>query len=160
MPAYGPFTTALIVFGAAYLIFAMVAAVLVFAARLKRAERKRFFIFAAVVLPMTFVISRIAKLFYEHARPFAAGGFVPLVPHAPDNSFPSDHALLGGSLAAAVYPFNKPLGIALFALTLLVGAARVAAGVHYPIDIIGGLAIAAASAAVAHLFFRQKAWPR
>jgi undecaprenyl-diphosphatase len=71
-------------------------------------------------------------------------GFAPLVPHAPDSSFPSDHTLVGVALAGALL-FRAPrVGVCLVTLAVLVGFARVAVGVHYPSDIaVLALALAA-----------------
>jgi membrane-associated phospholipid phosphatase len=77
-------------------------------------------------------------LFYFHEQPFAVYGFEPLWPHAVDNSFPSDHVALGGALATAVLFLNRPLGLFLWLLVLAIGLLRVIAGLHYPVDIVGG----------------------
>lgn len=53
-------------------------------------------------------------------------------------SFPSGHAIFFFALAMVIYINNKKWGIFFFVAALCMGVARVAAGVHYPTDIIGG----------------------
>src|SRR5216684_1795792 len=77
-------------------------------------------------------------------RPFVELGFDPLFPHAQDSSFPSDHTLVGVALVGPMLWQAPKLGIWLFVWALIVGFARVAAGVHYPTDIVGSALLALA----------------
>ena len=67
--------------------------------------------------------------------------FTPLISHAANNGFPSDHSLISFAFASIVFLFNKKLGFVLFLLSFLVGLSRVYVGVHYPIDILGSFLI-------------------
>lgn len=82
----------------------------------------------------------------EQYRPFELAGLHPGAAYLNNPGFPSDHMLFGMFLVFAVWyaTHNKRLTIILAILTLIMGAARVLAMVHTPIDIIGGLVIAAA----------------
>ncbi len=82
-------------------------------------------------------LARISGHFYYDTRPFVREHVAPLFAHAPDNGFPSDHALLTSFLAFATFRYAKPVAVALTANALLVSWARVAAKVHSPIDIVG-----------------------
>lgn len=53
-------------------------------------------------------------------------------------SFPSSHATTFSALGLSMYFYNKKIGIFLLISALLIGLARVIAGVHFPIDILGG----------------------
>jgi undecaprenyl-diphosphatase len=77
-------------------------------------------------------------------RPFVALGIAPLLPHAADSSFPSDHTLAGVALAGALAWRVPRVGGWLLGWALLVGAARVMAGLHYPSDIVGSAVLALA----------------
>ncbi|MFC5700278.1 undecaprenyl-diphosphatase [Cohnella faecalis] len=78
----------------------------------------------------------------NHPRPFVGHTVHQLIPHAPDPSFPSDHATLAFSLAFGVWFANRRLlGAHLFLLALLTGVARVYVGVHYPADILGAMVL-------------------
>jgi undecaprenyl-diphosphatase len=67
---------------------------------------------------------------------------LPLIPHEADNGFPSVHTLYAMTTAAVIIIFKRKTGILLALLAVMVGVARVLAGVHHTADIIGGLAIA------------------
>lgn len=99
-----------------------------------------------IALALTMSISHI---FYS-ARPFVTEHISPLFPHAPDNGFPSDHTLISALAAFAVYLVHKKAGVILGVLAIIVGASRVLAHVHHPIDIIGSLAIAGVAVLIAH----------
>src|SRR5205085_7935625 len=89
-----------------------------------------------------YVTAKVLGHVYYDPRPFVQEHFTPLIPHDADNGFPSDHTLITAGVAAVIYFFNRPWGFALLGLALLVGAARVAAGVHHPVDIVGSIVIA------------------
>lgn len=84
------------------------------------------------------VLSRIAGHVYYDPRPFVAHHVKPLIAHAADNGFPSDHALLTMTLTAIVYFYSRKIAGAMLVLTVLVGVARVLAKIHSPLDIAGG----------------------
>ncbi|MFJ9519123.1 phosphatase PAP2 family protein [Kitasatospora sp. NPDC101801] len=59
-------------------------------------------------------------------------------------SFVSDHSAMSMGLAIALYLVNRRLGLIAAGLALLQGFARLYVGVHYPTDVLGGYALAAA----------------
>jgi undecaprenyl-diphosphatase len=77
----------------------------------------------------------------NHPRPFVGHSVHQLIPHAPDASFPSDHATLAFSLAFAIVWVKRRTGMAMLALAVLTGLARVYVGVHYPGDIAGSIVL-------------------
>lgn len=81
-------------------------------------------------------------------RPFQVLGVEPGASYLPNAGFPSDHALFTGFLTLAVWfeTRHKILTITLIILTLLVCVGRVLGLVHTPLDIIGGLVVAAVGA--------------
>jgi len=54
------------------------------------------------------------------------------------DSFPSGHAALFSALAVAVYFHHKKLSLLFIICALLIGIARIAAGVHLPSEILAG----------------------
>ncbi|MBX4188552.1 phosphatase PAP2 family protein [Candidatus Saccharibacteria bacterium] len=87
------------------------------------------------------VLDKLAGGLYYDPRPFVTHNVTPLVAHAADNGFPSEHTLFTFTIATVLYFYRPKLGYLAFGLALLVGIGRVAAHVHSPIDIIGGIAI-------------------
>src|SRR5260370_42636289 len=112
-------------------------------------------IFAALVLPVVYILSMLGGALYYDPRPFVVGHFTPLIPHKPNNGFPSDHVLWSAATAAIVFPSNKYLSLILWLLTILVSASRVYVGVHHPIDIVGSIAIAILVAFIVYLIIRR-----
>ena len=135
----------LIVVAGKYLIYLSALAVLAYFLVVRRKTE-----FAAVVvvsLGLTYVLSRAAGLLYSHVQPCAATGCT-IIAHAIDNAFPSDHAGLAAALAAAVFYYNRTLGLLLGVIALLVAWGRVAAGLHTFTDVIVGLLIGIISASL------------
>ena len=56
-----------------------------------------------ISLPLTYVLGVIARSLYFNPRPFMVSGVEPLISHAADNGFPSDHTLLLASIASLVF---------------------------------------------------------
>ena len=65
-----------------------------------------------------------------------------------DSSFPANPAAFGFALALGVWFWNRKAGWALLAPAVVFSLSRLYAGVFYPLDVIGGAAIGAASAAL------------
>ena len=147
---------ALIIFGANYLYLVVVGVAAVYTLLQPRAERKRILLLASIALPLAYIIAKIGSLAYYDPRPFIVGNFTPLVPHVPDNGFPSDHTLLTAALASVVYAHSKKVGVGLWIFTLGVGASRVAAGVHHSIDIVGSVLIASSVTYAIYFFLKRK----
>ena len=91
---------------------------------------------------------------WNDPRPFVVDGIPPLLPHAADNGFPSDHTTASALVAGVVLCFQRRAGIALLALATAVGAARVAAHVHHIPDVLAGLLIGVGAAMLAVVLAR------
>lgn len=87
------------------------------------------------------IISRIAAKLYYDPRPFVSQHIKPLITHSADNGFPSDHALLGGTLGGVLFAYARRWGVAALVLAILVATGRVLVHVHSPIDVIAGITI-------------------
>ncbi len=117
----------------------------------EKIRRKSILIFSAFILPLVFIVSQIAGKIYYNPRPFVAEHFTPLIDHAANNGFPSDHSLISFALASIVFLLNKQFGFILFFLAFLVGLSRIYVGVHHPIDVLASFLI---SIGVVFLFDR------
>lgn len=79
------------------------------------------------------------------ARPYTAHpGILVLAHRSADMSFPSDHAVMAGAVAAGLWLVSRRLGTAATVAALLMAFARVYVGAHYPRDVLAGLALGAA----------------
>ncbi len=124
-------------------------------AAIVKERRWRMRVWATALTLLTLILSRgiIAPLIHlavPRPRPFEVLGIESLVHADPGSAFPSGHASLLFAIAFAVLFYRRSWGWWLVGLSLLNGAARVAGGVHWVGDILGGLAVAAASALVIH----------
>ena len=91
-------------------------------------------------------LGQLGNLVYPRSRPFVVTVATVLVPHAPDSSFPSDHAILAFAVTVVLATVNRTLAAWLAAFGVLVLVSRVFVGAHYPTDVIGGAAIGALGA--------------
>ena len=87
---------------------------------------------------ITWLIGQILKYVFNIPRPLTSVAS-PLI--VLDPSFPSTHTALLVALGTLVFTRNKILGSLILALALVVGAARVILGVHFPVDILGGFVL-------------------
>jgi undecaprenyl-diphosphatase len=85
------------------------------------------------------IAAHALKYFIHTSRP--AGDILHLTEalfKADGYAFPSGHAAFFFGLAQSIFFFHKKAGYTFFLLAFLISIARVMAGVHSPLDIIGG----------------------
>ncbi|SHF62832.1 phosphatase PAP2 family protein [Geodermatophilus nigrescens] len=91
------------------------------------------------------VVNTVLKRVFGRVRPdmanLSAGRALPRAPHT--FSFPSGHSASAGAFATGVVLESPMAGAAVGPLALAVGYSRVHVGVHYPGDVVSGLAIGA-----------------
>lgn len=116
-----------------------------------RQGRAGVLIYAKILMSagLAWLLSTALKALIISPRPFAALNLAPLIAEDNGHSFPSGHTALAFGLAFGVLFFasrkkmTKPQFIILnscfLILALLVGLARIYAGVHWPLDILGGI---------------------
>ncbi len=103
------------------------------------------------VLVATFTILQLFSLTSLDNRPFVDHNVTQLIAHAADKTFPSDHTTVTAGIAFALLLARfKKLGLLVLAVAVLIGLSRVYVGVHYPLDIIGGLVTAVLGGAVVY----------
>ncbi|MDR3642857.1 MAG: phosphatase PAP2 family protein [Candidatus Doudnabacteria bacterium] len=148
---------ALIIFSAQYLYLLVIAITAVCFFIIPKDQKRNFGLLLIIALPCIYLISKVAANFYFDPRPFVVGHFAPLIPHAPDNGFPSDHVLLTSAISSVVFAYNKKVSAVLWALTIIVGLARILVGVHHLIDIAGAITISIlVTAVIDYLLKKQK----
>lgn len=142
---------AIIIFLAKYLLYLLIVAALFFVISKKTWQLR---LAACAELALAGILARgilanLFKFFYSHPRPFELLHLSPLIAET-GNSFPSGHASLLFALAIALFYLNRRWGIWFLLFALLNGLARVSAGVHWPLDIVGGIALGVLSAIFVH----------
>jgi undecaprenyl-diphosphatase len=81
---------------------------------------------------------------FAEARPYTDHhAILVLATRSADYSFPSDHAVMAGAVAAGLWLVDRRLGIAASIAALLMAFARVYVAAHYPHDVVAGLAFGA-----------------
>jgi undecaprenyl-diphosphatase len=81
-----------------------------------------------------------------------------LISRSSDYSFPSDHAVMAGAVAAGVLLTHRRLGLVTAALAVLMAVTRVYVGAHFPLDVATGLLVGAAVALASWLLVRPLMW--
>jgi undecaprenyl-diphosphatase len=131
----------LTIFVATYLVFiegALAALLLAFILYPRpRSIWVRWAIATGVALVVAFLLAQVGAALYNDPRPFVTDHFHPLIDHAPDNGFPSDHALLAAAIVVAVALARFEASVIFVPFTALVDWARVGSGIHHVQDVVG-----------------------
>lgn len=92
---------------------------------------------------------------FREARPYTVYPHaLVLIARSQDFSFPSDHAVMAGAVAAGVFVANRRLGVVAILAALLMACARVYVGAHFPLDVVTGLLFGAAVTVAGYLVLR------
>lgn len=80
---------------------------------------------------------------WHRARPYESHprGIIPLIAGSHDPSFPSDHATAAFAIAFGILFVSRRVGLLFLAWATLIAISRVLVGVHYPTDVLAGLAV-------------------
>jgi undecaprenyl-diphosphatase len=102
---------------------------------------------ASLAVAAALAVNAMAGLLWYHPRPFVTGIGHTFMHHAPDSSFPSDHATILFTVAL-VFAFSQSdvarrIGGILLPVSVAVAWSRVFLGVHYPMDMVGALVVSA-----------------
>lgn len=132
------------VFSAHYLIYIMFAVTAVCIGYLTIKKQWREVMLFSLTLVVSFTILSIASKLFISDRPFVDSTVTQLIAHAANQSFPSDHTAGSMTIALALLAFTrfKKIGWVFVLIASLIGFSRIFAGVHYPFDILGGIATA------------------
>ncbi|NIK75414.1 undecaprenyl-diphosphatase [Paenibacillus castaneae] len=100
-------------------------------------------------------ISKLISHFYYRARPFVDHDVFQAIAHHANASFPSDHATGTFVIATVIWMHRKRHGWLWLSLAAVVSFSRVWVGVHYPLDIVGGMINGILSAVLIHAVFSK-----
>lgn len=145
----------LVIFGAKYVIALSIALAAYTIYRIPAERRREIVWLAGCALPFSYLSAILARALYFNPRPFVVDNIAPLIPHVPDNGFPSDHVLLAATLAAIVTVYDRKIGGALWILTIVIGASRMAAGIHHALDVIASMLIATITTILVYTMLRR-----
>lgn len=146
-----PWFRAAVIFFARYAILLFLLAI---AYLFWRKKVKAVFV-AGMAVGLGFFVEYIIAIFRTRQRPFLVSPDIIKLDSVSSNlsSFPSSHAVIVFAIATALLLYgHKRLGGTLVILAVLVSIARVAAGVHYPSDVIVGAILGTATGYLARNF--------
>jgi glycosyltransferase 2 family protein len=115
----------------------------------RRALAERLFFAGA----STWVGAKLAKRFVRRERPSSLVDSARVLGRAQSGlGYPSGHAAVAAALASVAAPsLPRSARVAVWALALAVGPARIYFGAHLPLDVAGGVAFGAAAGAATRL---------
>lgn len=141
------FLDAIWVFLASYFPYLLVGYLSIFIF-LKENRRGQVYYFSLTALStiLSFgIITEIIRFFLYRPRPLLTLDIQPLIKVSDTGSMPSGHMMLLVPLGLVLWQLDKRSGALFLGATVLVGFSRIAAGVHWPFDILVGLLFGAAS---------------
>jgi len=103
---------------------------------------------------LSFVLATTIKLLTHRSRPFLVMHVKQLLSDS-SFAFPSGHTTFLCAMAVAAFPEERALGAIMFASAILVGSGRIAAGIHWPSDVIGGLLVGTAMCVATRMVWRH-----
>lgn len=104
--------------------------------------RLRAFLAGAGVV-VAYAVSEVVKLVVQEERPCRTTPSLAECPEPGDWSFPSNHSVIAGASAMAIWVLHRTLGWVAAVCALAAAASRVVVGVHYVHDVLAGLLLGA-----------------
>jgi undecaprenyl-diphosphatase len=103
---------------------------------------------AALAVVLGLAIAHGITLIWDRPRPYEAHPNLAhlFVSPSHDPSFPSDHATAAFAIAVSLFLRSRRVGFLALGMAIILAIARVAVGVHYPGDVIGGALLGTAAA--------------
>jgi len=149
----------IILFGAEYLGWVLLVGLLTFIFTHRHTKKEGFKNILVILSTATFalIVSKAIKHSFVSPRPFQVlNGVNVIFEHGYNDSMPSGHATFFFAIATAVFFYHKWLGVIYFLGALLIGLARIVAGIHFPIDILVGYALGGIIGYTAYKIFHLK----
>jgi undecaprenyl-diphosphatase len=100
-------------------------------------------VLAGAGVVVAYAISEVIKLVVQEERPCRTAPSLAECPEPGDWSFPSNHSVIAGASAMAIWALHRTLGWVAAICALAAAASRVIVGVHYVHDVLAGLALGA-----------------
>lgn len=128
----------LMIFSAVYLIFLTLFISIVFSI-LGGVKEKKSLLLCMLSFGVGFILLKTLGFLLYEPRPFTSFQITPIIGFAPGDAFPSDHTTILTILALSYSAYKSKLTWFLISVLFLVGFSRIYTGVHYPVDILGGI---------------------
>ncbi|KLU60066.1 undecaprenyl-diphosphatase BcrC [Peptococcaceae bacterium CEB3] len=104
--------------------------------------RKAAFLAMVALMLGWFFCDEVLKSIVARPRPFLRWTDVRILADKPlQYSFPSGHTTTSFAPATVLFRKSKSIGVAALALAALIGFSRIYVGVHYPLDVLGGVVL-------------------
>lgn len=130
----------------------------------KRSRARHAAIEAAWSVGVALLLTTILALCFQRARPYLAmSDIVLLIPPPFNTSFPSGHTASAFALAGALMYGDRVAGVVSLGIALFVACGRLAVGVHFPTDILGGICVGLGSfylVRMGHMALRRRSLSR
>jgi len=110
-----------------------------------RRGARRAVVAAGLSAGLALFLAQLISHAVNRPRPFVAdpSGVHVFSQHVADPGFPSDHATAAFAIAVAIMLRDRRWGTVALAFATVLAIGRVAMGVHYPSDVLGGAALGA-----------------
>lgn len=129
------------IFGSTQLIYLTILLIFILGIKGKTSEKK-VLILIFLSIPIAVLLIKGIHLLYFENRPFVTYNLPPIVEEDINASFPSRHATISAIIAFAYLYFKSKWAPLFLSVAAWIGISRIYIGVHYPWDVIGGLAVA------------------
>ncbi|MGW4213026.1 phosphatase PAP2 family protein [Lentzea sp. NPDC004789] len=113
-------------------------------------------VLAGAGVAVAYVISEVVKFAVQEDRPCRTAPSLAHCPPPGDWSFPSNHSVIAGASAMAIWSLHRALGWVAAVCAVAAAASRVAVGVHYVHDVVAGLLLGALVSWVIAVLLKKK----
>jgi len=133
---------------AQYLFAALLAGLFLARGKWESRNARHGVIAAGLAAALALLIAHGITMVWDRPRPYLAHPHEVHLFIAPSNdaSFPSDHATAAFAIAVSILLRSRRVGLLALAMAIVLAVARVAVGVHYPGDVLGGAVLGTACA--------------
>lgn len=114
---------------------------------------RRIAVSAGASAGLALLVAHFGAQLIDRPRPFIAhpDSVHLFMSHAADPSFPSEHATAAFAIAMAIWLRDRRWGAVVLVLAAVLALGRVALGLHYPVDVVGGALLGMGAALLLYL---------